>query len=61
MERYWREIALVLAVKALVLALVWYAWFSSPEDKSLSDAGVAARMLSPQSQILKESNHGAIR
>lgn len=60
MERYWREIALTLAVKVFVLTLIWYVWFSNPQDKTLDDARVAAQMLSSQSQIIKEPDHGAV-
>ena len=60
MDRYWREIALTLAVKLFVLALIWYAWFSDPASERLDESGVAAQMLSSQSQSVKESSHGAV-
>lgn len=59
-DRYWREIALTLAVKVFVLFVIWYAWFSNPEDSRLDENRVAAQILSFQSQPLKESNHGAV-
>ncbi len=58
-DRYWREIALTLAIKLFVLFVIWYAWFSSPEDSRMDENRVAAQIL--QSQPLKESNHGAIQ
>ena len=59
MDRYWREIVLTLIVKVLVLSLIWYAWFSDPQDESMNDAAVAARMLN--SPIAKDSSHGSLR
>ncbi|NNM81827.1 MAG: hypothetical protein HKL98_04375 [Burkholderiales bacterium] len=59
MDRYWREIVLTLIIKVFVLSLIWYAWFSNPQDEHLDDAAVAARMLN--SHIVKDSSHGSIR
>lgn len=56
--RLWKEIALTLALKALVLALIWAAWFSAPEDISLDDQKVASQILSQQPQ--KEHDHDAV-
>ena len=56
-DSYWREIVLTLAVKAFVLTLIWYAWFSNPVGEHLDDAKIAAQILS---QSAKESDHGAV-
>ncbi|MHB1619068.1 MAG: cytochrome oxidase putative small subunit CydP [Sulfuricella sp.] len=40
------EIAWVLLLKAIVLVLIWFAWFSSPQDKTLDENHVAAKILS---------------
>jgi hypothetical protein len=39
--KLWQEITLVLAIKALTLLAIWWAWFSHPQDKRLDGAGVA--------------------
>ena len=56
--RLWQEIVLALALKSLVLAAIWAAWFSAPEDAGLDDRQVANRMLSPPPQ--KEHGHDAV-
>jgi hypothetical protein len=56
--RLWQEIVLTLAFKALVLVIIWAAWFSAPEDKTLDDQKVASQILSQQPQ--KEHNHDAV-
>jgi hypothetical protein len=56
--RLWQEISLALAVKGLVLALIWSVWFSAPQDISLDDQAVASRILSQQPQ--KEHDHDAV-
>ena len=40
----WQELALALAIKGLVLAVIWSVWFSAPEDAGLNDQKVAARI-----------------
>ena len=55
-DRYWREIVLTLAVKLFVLAVIWYAWFSNPEDGRVDGDKVAAKFF----QSIKESDHGAV-
>ncbi len=42
--QFWQEIALALAIKGLVLAVIWSVWFSAPEDAGLNDQKVAARI-----------------
>ena len=56
--RLWQEIVLALALKVLVLAIIWAAWFSVPEDTSLDDQKVASQILSQQPQ--KEHGHDAV-
>jgi hypothetical protein len=56
--RLWKEIILTLLVKATFIAVIWAAWFSTPEDVTLDDKKVAAQIFSQQSQ--KEHNHVAI-
>lgn len=56
--RFWQEIALALALKGLVLALLWSVWFSAPEDASLDDRKVASQILSRHDQ--KEHEHDAV-
>ena len=56
--RFWKEITLALAVKGLVLAVIWSVWFSAPEDASLDDQKVASRIFSQQPQ--KEHDHDAV-
>lgn len=48
--RLWQEIVLALALKILVLTIIWYAWFSAPEDKKLDDQKVANQIFSQQRQ-----------
>ncbi len=45
----WQEIVLALAVKAILLTVIWAAWFSAPEDRNLDASRVAAQILSPHS------------
>jgi hypothetical protein len=56
--RLWKEVALTLALKVLVLTIIWAAWFSSPEDITLNDQKVASQILSQQPQ--KELDHDAV-
>ncbi len=53
--RLWQEIIVTLAVKAILLAAIWAAWFSAPEDRSFDASKVAAQILSLQSS--EESGH----
>ena len=56
--RLWQEIVLALALKVLVLTIIWAAWFSVPEDISLDDQKVASQILSQQPQ--KEFDHDTV-
>jgi len=56
--RLWQEIVLTLALKSLVLVIIWTVWFSAPEDASLDDQAVASKILSQQPQ--KEHDHDAV-
>lgn len=48
--RLWREIALALVLKAVVLTLIWAAWFSTPEDHSIGASTISSRLFPQQSQ-----------
>jgi hypothetical protein len=56
--RFWQEIVLTLAFKALVLVIIWAVWFSAPQDINLDDQAVASKILSQQPQ--QEHNHDAV-
>jgi hypothetical protein len=56
--RLWQEIVLALALKGLVLVVIWVVWFSAPQDINLDDQKVASQILSQQSP--KEPDHDAI-
>jgi hypothetical protein len=60
--KLWQEITLVLTIKAVTLAAIWWAWFSHPQDKRLDDAGVAdsitpADPAPKAAPLLPEKNH----
>jgi hypothetical protein len=57
--RLWQEITLTLALKILVLFVIWAVWFSVPEEAILDDQAVASQILSQQSH--KEHNNDAVR
>ena len=46
----WKEITLMLVIKAVALYLIWFAFFSAPVDKQLDAAGIASSLLKPDSQ-----------
>ena len=54
----WQEIALILALKIALLALIWLAWFSNPESRAPDERSMASRMFSSTTQ--KEPDHGAV-
>lgn len=56
--RLWKEITLTLAIKAVALFIIWYIWFSVPEDHTV-DAMQVASHLFPQ-QSAKELNHDPV-
>lgn len=56
--RLWQELALTLVLKGVLLALIWAAWFSAPQSRSLDAPTVATQILSPQPD--KEAEHDAI-
>ena len=53
--RLWQEIALALSLKGAVLAVIWWVWFSSPEDRIIDAPKVASQILSQPPQ--KEHGH----
>ncbi|HTN94898.1 MAG TPA: hypothetical protein VMJ33_09970 [Gallionella sp.] len=55
--RLWQEVSLTLALKVIVLFVIWAVWFSAPEQDRLDDQAVATKILSQQ--IHKEPNHYA--
>lgn len=44
--RLWQEILLTLLLKAVLLAIIWAAWFSKPEDRAVDDQKAATQILS---------------
>jgi hypothetical protein len=54
----WQEIALTLTLKVVLLAVIWFAWFSAPEDRTLDDQKIASQIFS--SQIQKGPDHDAV-
>ena len=62
--KLWHEITLVLAIKAITLYAIWWAWFAHPQDQRLDGAGVASSIVSPDSTLqpvppLKEHSHAS--
>ncbi len=55
--RLWQELVLTLALKILLLATIWAAFFSAPQDRSMDGQQAAAHILSLHP--LKEQNHDA--
>lgn len=55
--RLWQEIALALAFKSFLLAIIWVVWFLAPEDITLTDQKVASQILSQQYK--SEHDHDA--
>ncbi len=56
--RFWQEITLTLALKVLVLFVIWALWFSAPEAARLDDQAVASKILSQQ--LDKDHAHDAV-
>jgi len=46
----WKEITIILVIKAAVLYLLWLAFFSAPIDRNLDAAGIASSLLRPDAQ-----------
>ena len=62
--KLWHEITLVLAIKAITLFAIWWAWFAHPQDQRLDGAGVATSIVPADSApqlvpSLKENNHAS--
>jgi hypothetical protein len=60
--KLWQEITLVLAIKAITLVAIWWAWFAHPQDKRLDGAGIAdsitpADPTPKATPLLPENNH----
>ena len=56
--RFWQEITFTLALKVLVLFIIWAVWFSPPEENRLDEQAVAAKILSPQ--LTKDHDHDTV-
>ena len=57
-----REIAAVLVIKTLALALIWWAWFSQPSPKAGMPARIESLILAPQlpaKSAPEENGHAA--
>jgi hypothetical protein len=59
-----REITVILIVKAIVLYVIWLAFFSTPAARSLDAGGVARSLISapavpPSQETDSASGHGA--
>lgn len=46
----WKEITFTLALKFIVLFVIWTVWFSSPEDTDINAQKVASKIFSQQLQ-----------
>jgi hypothetical protein len=62
--KLWQEITLVLAIKAVTLFAIWWAWFAHPQDNRLDGAGVADSIAPAGSglqavPLLQENNHAS--
>lgn len=62
--KLWQEITLVLAIKAITLGAIWWAWFAHPQDKRLDGAGVADSIAPADSALQavplpQENNHAS--
>ncbi len=58
-DRFWREIAVAVALKAVLLTILWAVWFSGHGESSLDDQKVASKILTQQPQ--KEHEHDSVR
>lgn len=54
----WQEITLALVLKGMLLAVIWYAWFSTPDVQTVDENRMAAQLLS--SAPYKEPAHGTV-
>ena len=46
----WKEITIILVIKAAALYLIWLAFFSAPAVRHLDAAGIASSLLRPDPQ-----------
>jgi len=49
-----RAITITLAVKFVVLGVIWSLWFSDPRSRRLDPADVAAAVYSPPPPVTRE-------
>jgi hypothetical protein len=57
--RLWKEIALALVLKVTVLGIIWAAWFSTPEERTVDASKITSRFFSEQLQ--QEHEYDSIR
>jgi hypothetical protein len=46
----WKEITIILVIKAAALCLIWLVYFSAPADKGPDAAGIASSLLGTEPQ-----------
>ena len=57
-SRLWQEISLALVIKAVALFIIWFLWFSVPEDHAVDAQQVASHLFPQQSAM--EPNHDSV-
>lgn len=57
-SRLWLEITLALAFKTVALIVIWFVWFSAPEESAVDTKQVASRLF--PSQPAKEQSHDSV-
>jgi len=58
----WKEITIILVIKAVALYLIWLAFFSAPADKQFDAAGIANSLPDPRPahpSLQQETGHAA--
>ncbi|HXZ95722.1 MAG TPA: hypothetical protein VEG37_01545 [Burkholderiales bacterium] len=55
-----RDITLMLVIKAIALYLIWLAWFSNPQDKTLDATSVRNTLITAPT-VHKDANHAQPR
>lgn len=60
----WKEITIILVIKAAALYLIWLAFFSAPAARQLDAAGIASSLLRADPQPVhppsqQETGHAA--
>ena len=52
----WKEITIILVIKAAALCLIWLAFFSAPAARQLDTAGIASSLLGAEPQPVHPSS-----